>query len=195
MIVLELSYAMTSESSQIREIEVQIQTLKGELRKLRAANPAKLVQNSGLCDASGPIVLGDLFGHHEDLLIIHNMGEACSYCTLWADGLNGLKSRIEERCAVVIVSPDDPARQAAIKEERGWTFRMAQDPTKEFSRELGFYTDRDGWYPGVSAFHRDEDGRIFLTNYTHFGPGDDFCAIWPLFDLLAGGDKGWEPED
>lgn len=26
-----------------------------------------------------------------------------------------------------------------------------------------------------------------------FGPGDDFCAVWPLFDLLEGGVDGWAP--
>ena len=37
----------------------------------------------------GPVRLSELFGEHDDLVIIHNMGASCRYCTLWADGFSG----------------------------------------------------------------------------------------------------------
>ena len=36
----------------------------------------------------GTILLG-MFGEHDMLLLIHNMGQGCRYCTLWADGFTG----------------------------------------------------------------------------------------------------------
>jgi predicted dithiol-disulfide oxidoreductase (DUF899 family) len=46
----------------------------------------------------------------------------------------------------------------------------------------------------VSAFHRNDDGTVVRTGKAIFGPGDDFCALWHLLDLLPGGPKGWEPK-
>jgi predicted dithiol-disulfide oxidoreductase (DUF899 family) len=57
---------------------------------------------------TGSVQLSDLFGEHEDLIVIHNMGVSCPYCTLWADGFNGLIRHLEDRAAFVMVSPDPP---------------------------------------------------------------------------------------
>jgi hypothetical protein len=27
-----------------------------------------------------------------------------------------------------------------------------------------------------------------------FSPGDDFCIVWPIFDLLPGGAGNWDPK-
>jgi hypothetical protein len=42
--------------------------------------------------------------------------------------------------------------------------------------------------------HAADDGRIVRTGRAAFGPGDDYCAVWPLFDLLEGGVGKWEPK-
>jgi len=56
------------------------------------------------------------------------------------------------------------------------------------------YEDADGDpQPGVSAFHRAEDGAVFRVGTSWFGPGDDFCPVWPLFDLFPDGPAGWGP--
>jgi len=44
-----------------------------------------------------------------------------------------------------------------------------------------------GIQPGVSALRRAADGALVLTGRAEFGPGDDYCAVWRLFDLLVGG--------
>ena len=51
------------------------------------------------------------FGSKDRLLLIHNMGAKCSYCTLWADGINGILSQLENEVSVVLVSPDLPDLQ------------------------------------------------------------------------------------
>jgi hypothetical protein len=48
--------------------------------------------------------------------------------------------------------------------------------------------------PGVSALRRAVDGSLVPTGRAEFGPGDDFCAVWPLFDLLEGGAGDWAPQ-
>jgi hypothetical protein len=32
------------------------------------------------------------------------------------------------------------------------------------------------------------------TSDTSFSPGDDFCNVWHLFDLIAEGASGWLPK-
>lgn len=180
-------------NDQIRQLEEQILGLKEELAKARGAATPEPVADHVLVGLEGPTKLSELFGDREDLLVIHNMGKGCRYCTLWADGFSGYLRHIEERAAFVVVSPDDPDTQAKLAAARGWRFRMVQDASREFTAAMGMWNDKDGWWPGVSGFHRNADGSIVRTGTTMFGPGDDFCLPWPMFDLLQGGAKGWEP--
>ena len=34
--------------------------------------------------------LSSLFGEKDELILVHNMGRGCPYCTMWADGFNGV---------------------------------------------------------------------------------------------------------
>ena len=177
----------------IRALESQIEALKGQLAEARAAAPGETTADYVFESATGQSKLSELFGDKDDLLVIHNMGKSCNYCTLWADGFSGYLRHLTERAAFVLVSPDDPATQAQIAGARGWTFRMVQDATREFSTAMGTWSEKDGWWPAVSGFHRNEDGSIVRTGFAVFGPGDDFCLVWPMFELLRGGANGWEP--
>jgi predicted dithiol-disulfide oxidoreductase (DUF899 family) len=122
------------------------------------------------------------------------MGQKCVYCTLWADGLNGLARHLEGRAAFVVSSPDDPATQGAFAASRGWTFRMVSVKGSSFARDMGFEPEAGKYWPGVSAFHKSEDGTITRTGSASFGPGDEFCAVWPLLELLKDGADGWKPK-
>ena len=53
------------------------------------------------------------------------MGQACRYCTLWADGFNGFVPHLESTMAVALVSKDSPQRQREFANSRGWRFRLA----------------------------------------------------------------------
>jgi predicted dithiol-disulfide oxidoreductase (DUF899 family) len=121
------------------------------------------------------------------------MGKSCNYCSLWADGLDGYFPHIAGRAALVLVSPDDPATQRAFAEQRGWRYPTVSDSTGEFTKAMGMYNETDGYWPGVSSFHKADDGALTRKNTTFFGPGDDFCPVWPLMELLEGGQQGWEP--
>ncbi|MCW5937948.1 MAG: DUF899 family protein [Fimbriimonadaceae bacterium] len=179
-------------SQTVEELERQIYMLKEQLAEARRNAEPEPIQDFELHNGSGPIKLSALFGAHEDLLVIHNMGASCSYCTLWADGLNTYLPLVASRMAAVLVSPDDPETQARLAAHRGWKFRVVSDQSRKFTTAMGFYGE-EGWAPGASGFRRVGD-RVYRTNKTNFGPGDDFCPVWPLMDLV-GGPKGWEPGD
>jgi hypothetical protein len=99
---------------------------------------------------------------------------------------------LEQKASVVLVSGDFPAMQQAQSTKRGWRVRCVTDTSGEFTEAMGMMKDGHRW-PGMSAFHRGADGAVVRTGVTPFGPGDDFCPVWPAFDLLKGGADGWEP--
>lgn len=61
-----------------------------------------------------------------------------------------------------------------------------------FAKDMGYHPE-EGYWPGVSVFKKDGD-RILRVSDTNFGPGDDFNAVWNLFDLIPEGPDEWEPK-
>lgn len=175
--------------------EVQIGELQKKLAELRARRPRELVKDyefRGWDDA--PVRLSQLFGRQRDLIIVHNMGAGCNYCTLWADGLVGLRPHLESRAAFVVISPDPVDVQLAFARSRGWTFRMVSAHSSQFFTDMGFTDGAGDPMPGTSTFQRQADGAILRIQRAEFGPGDQFCAAWHLFDLLADGTADWQPQ-
>jgi predicted dithiol-disulfide oxidoreductase (DUF899 family) len=138
----------------------------------------------------GPVHLSELFGDHEDLILIHNMGSSCSYCTLWADGYNGIHQHVISRAAFAVSSPERPDVQKKIAQSRGWQFKMVSHVGSSFAADMGYVSDKGGWIPGVSVFKRDGE-KIVRVSESGFSPGDDFCTLWHFFDLLPGGVGEW----
>lgn len=130
------------------------------------------------------VKLSELFGNNDYLILIHNMGKACSYCTLWADGFSGVSYYIEKKTAFALVSPDTPEVQKEFADSRGWKFKMYSAAGSSFSADLGFYTESDGYWPGCSVFHKNSDGTIRRVAKDFFGPGDFYSAPWHFFDLI-----------
>lgn len=176
----------------IRKLEMEIYELKQQLSKLRTEATPEPVADYTFQTATGDVTWADLFGDKEHLFLIHNMGESCDYCTLWADVLHGYMPMLEQKASVVLVNGDSPAMQQAQSAKRGWRVRCVTDTSGEFTEAMGMM--ENGYRaPGMSAFHRGADGAVVRTGVTPFGPGDDFCPVWPAFDLLKGGADGWEP--
>lgn len=180
--------------AQIGDATNELMELKKRIGELRQQMPAEAVEDYQLLGMGGRQTrLSDLFGEHDDLIVVHNMGKGCSYCTLWADGFVGLLPHLENRAAFVISSPDDPETQQAFAESRGWRFPMVSVKESAFARDMGFMKGEGEYWPGYSTFHREADGRIVRVGKDFFGPGDDYCALWPMFDLLSDGPNGWQP--
>lgn len=180
-------------ATELRAISQQISELREKHAELLKTVEPEPVSDYDFVTTTGSVKLSELFGDKQDLIVIHNMGRSCPYCSLWADGFSGYLRHLEDRAAFVLVSPDDPATQAAFAAERGWKFRMVQDATREFSTAMGMWNEKDGFWPGFSAFHRGSDGALVRTGNPEFGPFDDYCAVWPMFARLKDGINGWEP--
>ena len=86
-----------------------------KLAELRRKLPHEAVDDYQLQGPNGPVSLSALFGEKEDLILVHNMGSGCSYCTLWADNFNGVAHHLQDRAAFVLVSPRQPCRPAGIR--------------------------------------------------------------------------------
>jgi predicted dithiol-disulfide oxidoreductase (DUF899 family) len=179
--------------AEIEDLERRIEALKVERSAARRRRVPEPIADHEVGTSEGTRRLSELFGAHDDLLLVHNMGRTCPYCTLWADGLVGLLPHLATRAAVALLTPDTPAVQRTFAASRGWPFVMASDPTRVVARDLGFATEDGQSLPGVSALHRAPDGSLTRSGRAEFGPGDDYCAVWPLFDLLRGGAEGWAP--
>ncbi|MBU9711779.1 DUF899 family protein [Evansella tamaricis] len=181
-------------TEQINQLEQVIIKKKAQLAKLRKQVEGVPVSNYVFTRSNGNTIrLTDLFDDKDELLVIHNMGKNCPYCTLWADGFNSLYHHIIEKAAFVLSSPDDPATQDDVAAERGWQFPMVSTANNTFKEDFGF-KKKDEYYPGVSVFTKGKDGQVFHHSKTLFGPGDDFCVLTSLFDLLPSGSEFFHPK-
>lgn len=168
----------------------QIAAIREQMRETLARVEPEEVNDYEFTDTTGKVRLSELFGEHEDLIVVHNMGVSCSYCTLWADGYNGIHQHVVTRAGFVVSSPDRPAVQRKFAESRGWKFPMVSHEGTSFAKDMGYVADKGGWLPGVSVFRREGDA-ILRVSDTGFSPGDDFCSLWHFFDMLPGGVGAW----
>jgi predicted dithiol-disulfide oxidoreductase (DUF899 family) len=67
------------------------------LAKLKREAGREKVVDYKLRSAIGAVRLSQLFGTHSNLLVVHNMGQSCRYCTMWADGFNGIYPYLANR--------------------------------------------------------------------------------------------------
>lgn len=180
---------------QANELEKQILKDKKRLTELRNQIPDEEVMDYTFKTTNGTTTkLSELFGNKKDLIVIHNMGRSCPYCTLWADGFNGVVEHINDRAAFVVISPDEPAIQKEFADSRGWKFKMLSGHENRFAADMGYNPKEKDYWPGVSAFYKTEDGKIYRSGTAMLGPGDDFCSVWHLFDLLKDGINKWSPK-
>lgn len=182
-----------SRDEQLAQAWQELQAARQRMIDLRRQLPQEAVRDYVFSGPDGSRVpLSRLFGDKLDLMVIHNMGTSCAYCTLWADGLNGIFPHLQDRAAFVVISPDAPEIQQDFAAQRGWRFPMVSSAGTTFRADLGFQQG-DDLMPGVSVLRKQDDGTIVYVARDMFGPGDDYCAAWHLFDLLPDGSAGWEP--
>jgi len=185
----------TEIDSQIADLEYQVQDLKRQISELRRRRKPEEVQDYEFRNSEGQRArLSELFGARNRLILIHNMGIGCSYCTMWADGFVGLLPYLESRAAFVVTSPDEPNTQKHLAQSRRWNFPMYSVAGTNFIADMGFDHPQEGLMPGVSVFAKEEDSKMYRVASAEFGPGDNFCAVWHFLELLPEGVDGWEPK-
>lgn len=178
---------------EISSLEKELLEKKQLLAALRKKETVKKAENYVFTSSNGhSVTLSELFKEKDELIIVHNMGKNCSYCTMWADGFNGVYHHIAKKAAFVLSTPDEPHIQDAFAAERRWQFPIVSTSGTAFKQDFGF--EKDGlYYPGVSTFKKEADGAIYHVSQAPFGPGDDFCSVWHLFDLLPSGSESYRP--
>jgi predicted dithiol-disulfide oxidoreductase (DUF899 family) len=186
-----MKYATGSEK--LTAYRREIAEVREKMRDTQAAIEPQEVADYEFKAPQGPVRLSALFGEHKDLMVVHNMGSSCPYCTLWADGYNGIHHHVITRTAFVVSSPDNPDVQKSFAESRGWKFRMVSHAGTSFAADMGYRTEKGGWRPGISVFKL-AGQKILRVSDALWSPGDDFCTVWHLFDLLPEGAAGWSPK-
>ena len=179
-------------TSEIQDLEKQIFELTTKLNELRQASVGDEIPNYEFQTYSGKTTLRDLFGDNDTLLVIHNMGQGCRYCTLWADGFNGFLPHLESVMSVVLVSKDDPTLQRQFANSRGWRFRLASHGGEGYIKEQTAMEGHDNM-PGAVAFIRDGN-TIRRKNSCVFGPGDLYCSAWNLLAMCGFSEANWTPQ-
>ena len=167
--------------TEIQKTENQISELVIKLQKLRKDNPPEKVKNYKFQNLEGDVTLLDLFAGKDKLFVIHNMGQACRYCTTWADGINPFVQHLEDKFSIVLVSKDPPELQRRFANSRGWRYRTASHGGGDYIKEQSVVEGQDNM-PGMVVFERNGD-QIYRKNAAAFGPGDLFCSIWHILNL------------
>jgi len=178
--------------TEIRAKEKELYNLVKEIEELRFLHEGKEVPDYEFENLFGKIKLSEMFGGKTGLFVIHNMGQGCRYCTLWADGINAFLPHLETDFSVFLVSKDDPKTQRTFANERGWRFQLASHKGESYAIEESV-EEGESNYPGMSYFVM-ENGKIIKKNNAAFGPGDAFCSIWHILSLSGRTDADWFPQ-
>jgi predicted dithiol-disulfide oxidoreductase (DUF899 family)/predicted enzyme related to lactoylglutathione lyase len=179
--------------TEIQQLEKEILEKKKQLAEMKRNIEKEKVDNYVFSSFhNGRVTLEELFEDKNELFVVHNMGKSCNYCTMWADGFNSVYHHIRRKAAFVVSTPDAPEIQENFAAERSWIFPVVSTKGTTFKEDMGFVVD-EGFYPGVTVFSKDDNGVIYRHASSFFGPGDDFCSVWPLFDLLPSGYEDYKP--
>lgn len=179
-------------AEEIKNLEEQALAIATRLETLRRENPLTPVRNYEFDSLTGPIDLLTLFGNKETLLVIHNMGDGCRWCTSWADGLNTALPHLEEHFAVVLANKNPPAAQRQFALDRGWKFRMVSHGGGDYAVEQSISGDGADM-PGIVCYVR-KDRDIFRKNASEFGPGDFFNPLFHVATLAGVGLEDFTPQ-
>ena len=179
-------------NEQIQKIEQQIFELTQELNTLRKQDRGEEVKNYEFATLDGKVSLLDLFAGKSKLLAIHNMGQGCRYCTLWADGLNPFVPHLESALSVVLLSKDEPELQRRFANSRGWRFRTVSHGGGDYIKEQTVMEGSDNM-PGAVVYEL-EGNSIYRKNSAVFGPGDLYCSVWNFLGLAGIGAAEWTPQ-
>lgn len=196
--MLQKNRFMEFHTPEIEKLYTEIEEKRKQIIALKRAAPLEEIKNYSFIDRNGKKQeLLDLFGDSDQLLLIHNMGKSCVYCTMWADGLRGYSEIISNKMPWVLTTPDDLETMKAFTEPRNWNYNVLSYHNTSFAHDLGFAFDKEGkktmYWPGVSALIK-KDGKIYRTGKDSFGPGDMYNPVWHFFDLFPNGSENWQPK-
>jgi len=115
---------MITDNARIATLRTQFLQARTALQEALAEKARGDVQDYQFATLKGPVMLSSLFGRKRDLFVIHNMGQGCNACTMWADGFNGLYPHIANRASFVVSNHETPEQQAEFAASRVSAFQM-----------------------------------------------------------------------
>ena len=159
---------------------------------------------------AGKAALPDLFDGCGQLAVYHFMfppedDAGCPHCSFWADSFNGSPAHLRARdTAFAAVSRAPLEKLMAYRERMGWSFPWYSAGETDFNYDFGVSFPADevangtavynyGSAPGfedregISAFVRDDQGRVFHTYSTYARGIDPVNSTYQLLDLTAKG--------
>lgn len=146
----------------------------------------RTVPDYTLYDNEGqPTTLSSLFGTHEHLVVLHNMGKGCPNCALWGDEFNGMLDRLEKVTAFCVVSPDDPKTQKVYARQRRWKARLYSARGTSFIKDMGFEDRKGNPQPGVSVLTK-KNGRLRMVKQVNVMRDRDCPSVLEVFWMLPG---------
>jgi len=192
-LVMLTDLANNKEDAEKRYIEREVEFQKAA-KERRESEPI-VIENFVLQQTAGPIKLSECFEGKSDLIVIHNMGIHCSYCTMWADGINGVQAHLRDRAGLILVSGDSAGLVGKTAGDRDWKFPVAANADSGFFVAMGMDPDDTGEpWPGMSTFHLNKGDEIEHIATESFGPFDLFSPVWHFVGRLKNGVDGWEPK-
>jgi predicted dithiol-disulfide oxidoreductase (DUF899 family) len=166
---------------------------------------------------NGKEKLADLFGGKSQLMVYHFMlgpgwVQGCPSCSFLADHFDGAVIHLAHRdVSLVVISRAPLAEIEAYKKRMGWKFKWVSSFGNDFNHDfhVSFTKDemaKDAEYnytvdkipseelPGLSAFIRDENGKVFHT-YSSYARGlDTLVGTYNFLDMAPKGrDEGALP--
>jgi len=179
--------------SNVQELEYKIYELSQQLNEARKQTPGTEVTDYTFETNQGQVSLAALFGQSDKLLVIHNMGQACRYCTLWGDGISAFLPHLESAMSVVLVSKDSPDQQRLFANSRGWRMRMASHGGGAYMQEQVAVEGMGTNMPGAACYKK-QGNKILKTNSSMFGPNDLYCPMWHFLGMAGITHNEWTPQ-
>lgn len=185
---------------------------RDELTRQRAEQPWRAVGKEYVFEGpGGKETLADLFEGRRQLLAYHFMfgpdwDEGCKSCSFLADHYDPAIVHLNQRdVTMVTVSRAPLEKLEAFKKRMGWRFKWVSSLGNDFNWDYHVsFTDREqekgecsynydlqpfpsSEGPGISAFYKNDDGKIFHT-YSSFARGlDMFIGAYNLLDIAPNG--------
>eukprot|EP00470_Lotharella_oceanica_P003665 CAMPEP_0170167246 /NCGR_PEP_ID=MMETSP0040_2-20121228/709_1 /TAXON_ID=641309 /ORGANISM="Lotharella oceanica, Strain CCMP622" /LENGTH=250 /DNA_ID=CAMNT_0010405213 /DNA_START=48 /DNA_END=800 /DNA_ORIENTATION=- len=155
--------------------------------------------------------LASLFKKTDELVVYHLMYQddwenGCSSCSAWLDSLNGAYPHIAQRTNLVCIAKANYAKVSKFLKDKGWDIPCYSSAGTSFNKDFGVEFSEEErksgakvynfgastWTyaeqaPGMSVFHKDENGKIFHT-YSAYGPGlVPFNCMFGVIDCIVPG--------
>jgi predicted dithiol-disulfide oxidoreductase (DUF899 family) len=192
--------------------EKELTRLRDEVSRHRRELPWVKVEKQYVFDGpNGKESLADLFHGRSQLIVYHfmfgpNWDEGCKSCSYLADHFDGANWHLPHRdVSFAVISRAPLPKLEAYKKRMGWRFKWLSSHGNDFNfdyhvsftkeeekKNEAYYNYRKGEFimdelPGLSVFHKNENGDLFHT-YSMYARGlDILVGAYNFLDLVPKG--------